>query len=316
MKNKPFIFSILFLFLLVSCSKSEKEKVMTDVISVSEVAVPYYQKNYKTLNVNGKVKEIFCTDYVQFVPNSDFHTYIVKENYKFDSLENIIEEIALLENDKFSYRHVYTYDKMNNALKKQRFNEANEMISETKDSLNKQGLFVASYYYDRSEGVTNRFKKYEIISDTVIKSTLYTIDKGVVKDSLKEIKRYRNGNLIYWLGSAEHKYKYDKNGNQIYQWLKHGLDTLVYHTEYDENNREIKWNVQKKGKIRNEILKSYDEFGNQIKQVYYNDRGEINDKPSYYDILTYDNQNNWIKRERFRLNGDKISVLERRITYY
>lgn len=40
------------------------------------------------------------------------------------------------------------------------------------------------------------------------------------------------------------------------------------------------------------------------------------DKPSYYDILTYDSQNNWIKRERFRLNGSKISVLERRITYY
>ncbi len=313
-----FSVSIIFLFLLVSCSKtkSEQEKAMSDIISVSEVAVPYYQKNYKTLNVNGNVKEIFCTDYVQFVPNSDFHTYIVKENYKFDSLGNIIEEIGLLENDKFKYRHVYTYDKMNNALKKQRFNEANELITEKKDSLNKQGLFISSYYYHRFEGVTNNLKKYKIISDTIINSTLYTIQKGVIKDSLKEIKQFEDGNLIYWLGSTEHKYKYDKNGNQIFQWLKHGLDTLVYHMEYDENNREIKWNVQRKGKIRNEILKSYDEFGNIIKRVFHDDKGEINDKPSYYDILTYDSQNNWIKRERFRLNGSKISVLERRITYY
>lgn len=313
-----FSFLTLCLLLLASCSKqkSEEEVVTDTIISVSEVAVPYYQNNYKKLNLNGKVKEIFCTDYVQFVSDSYSNTYIVKNNYKFDTLGNVIEKISLLKDDKFSSKKVYFYDRMNNVLKTLTFFEANDMVTESKkDSLNKQGLFVSSDYFHKDKGSKSHIQKYEIISDTIIKSVLYTIEKGIVIDSLKEIKKYENGHLVYWFGSVEQEYKYDKNGNKIFQVLKDKRDTLVYHIEYDENNREVKWGSQKNGEIRLEILKSYDTFGNIIREVYY-DRGEISDLSSYYDILTYDNKNNWIKRERFKLNGDKISILERKITYY
>lgn len=298
---------------------------MSDIISVSEVAVPYYQKNYKTLNVNGNVKEIFCTDYVQFVPNSDIGgSNIIKLQYKFDTLGNITEEICILKNDEFNYKYVYSYDKMNNALKRQSYDKENNLISIKKDSLNKQGLLVATDYYDKITNESTRYiRNYERISDTIMIYNTYSIEKGIVQnDTTKYIDKYENGNLIHRSDKSdkfkyrkELEYKYDKNGNQIFINETTASDNPIWQKEYDENNREIRWSIQRNNQLIREILKSYDEFGNQIKEeVHY--KGELDDRSSYYDILTYDNHNNWIKRERFRLNGSKISVLERRITYY
>ena len=315
-----FIISLGLLFSVVSCSNLKQEKKIDDIkiFSVSEKAVPSYQKNYKTVNVYGNVKEIICTNYVQFVPNSDINNNVAKMNYKFDRKGNIIEETSILKDDVINYRYVYSYDKMNNALILKGFDESGNLKYVMKDSLNRQGFLVFQDYQEFAAPQLSykSYHKYEKISDTLV---IYNTHSEPDKYKAKQIERYKNGNLLskdYYSDGIHRKneYKYDKNSNKIFD-SEITSDTIIWARKFDKNNREIKWSVQKNNKIENEIEKSYDEPGNIIKEVFY-EKGKLNDNKSFYDILVYDSQNNWIKRSRFRLNGDKVSVLERKITYY
>jgi hypothetical protein len=211
-----FVFSFWVLFSITSCSNVKKKEGLIEdkskIVSVSEKAVPAYQKNYKTLNVKGKVKEIVCINYIQFVPNSDLDNNVTKMNYKFDTKGNIIEEICILKDDELNYRELYSYDKMNNALRTQGFDKKNNLIYIIKYSLNKQGFLVfQDYQEDKPEHSYKSYTKYEKITDTLVIYNTHTTDGY----NSREIERYKNGNLVsrdyYSDGklSWRDEYKYD-----------------------------------------------------------------------------------------------------------
>ena len=115
-----FKISSLFLvsILVWSCTSPEKNKKSIQdgfpdepVISASERLVPEYQKNWKTVGVRGKVKEIICMDYKQFVPNSSLPILGVKENFQFDRNGNLSEKSGYSEKQEFLHRLKYSFDK-------------------------------------------------------------------------------------------------------------------------------------------------------------------------------------------------------------
>lgn len=317
------LFYISFI-LLINCSnpKTRISEVLKneEIISVSEKEVPNYQKNYKTLNIYGKVKEINCSDYIQFVPNSEFgNSNIIKMNYKFDTKGNVIEETCILKDNEFNYKNVYSYDNMNNSLKVQSFNEFNKLTFTKKDSLNKQGIFISEDYYEIGKS-KKYYRNYEKITNNERIYITYTIVDKKKIDSSKTIEKFKDENLIEKYHYSDNKllwknlYNYDKNNNLIFQ-SEIGSDTMIWNMEYDKNNRMIRWSIKRNDKIINDIFKTYDNFGNLIKEIHY-ESGKLNNKNSYYYFLKYDKFNNWIVRKRFDLNGKKISELTRKITYF
>lgn len=85
--------------------------------------------------------------------------------------------------------------------------------------------------------------------------------------------------------------------------------------QYDKNNREIYWKIDSFDyNIKREIKRSYDDFGNitEKKQI---ENGRLDETISYKYVYVHDEKNNWIRQARYKLNGNKVSSLERKITF-
>lgn len=314
MRNLILLFSFC---LLISCNKNE-------VISKAKVSVPNFQKNYKTLNVKGNVRSIECTNYQQFVPNSYLSYYITKEDYKFDERGNIAEETYYHLNEKFHYRNVYSYDEMNNCIQTKGFDEFGNSTFAQTNFLNENGFVIKVQFVEPNEkGNYISIYDYQTISDSLI---IYNESYQEVNETINYhyTKIYENDKLVKRIDSSdkfklvnEMKYKYDSVGNKIFQSDSNKVQVHIWEFEYDENNNMTRWMslIKRVPEMKNEFFKTYDKFGNIIKEVNYKD-GNLNERNSYEAVYEYDKVGNWIKRTRFKLNGDKISVLERKIEYY
>lgn len=322
------------LLYLSSCNKAdnsislEKESKIK-VISVSKKKIPRFQNNYKTINLQGKVKSIVCINYKQFVPDSELSNYVTKVDYKFDERGNTVEQITFLAPGEINH-YQYSYDDMGNCIKSIKFDENNKKIIVATSLLNQQGLELNSKsmeltktkdYTDTIRTIEN-IRKYKIIRDTLLDYTFY--EKSKPKDSIRSVDYYKNGNLVNHVNYSQGRvwgkttYQYDDKGNRIMQteYNYSGSISLIWHFKYDKNNREINWQVNNlENNFKREIKKSYDDYGNITEELQI-ENGKINEKISYRSVYVYDSQNNWVKQNRYKLNGDKISVLDRKITYY
>ncbi len=318
-----FFFAILcFLSSCQNNTKTVPEKKEKEVTSIATKANPDLQYNYKTHNLFGKVKSVTCTKYQQFVPSSELDILVTKIDLKFDKKGVLVEEAVYLQDNELNYRQKYLSDKMGNRILTESYDEKDSLVYRNQYTLNKQGLPVLVRYEQTNNpellNDESRYK-YETISDTLI---VYYYYSKRYKDfsGNKTVKRYEKGNLV---SSTEYKgktiekqifYDYDERNNLIREDEKIGYSTTDY--TYDKNNRVIHDIFYYKTTNRTfDSTTLYDAFGNIIKYERI-DNGVFDNKSSYKDEFTYDAKNNWVKRERYKLNGTKISTLERRIEYY
>lgn len=310
---------------MISCNKSNQLQKENEVISKAKVSVPNFQKNYKTLNVKGNVKSIECINYQQFVPNSYLSNYFTKEDYKFDQRGNIVEETVYLLDEKFHYRYVYIFDQMDNCIQTQGYDEfGNSTFIKTK-FLNEKGLIFKDEIIEPNEKANYvSIYDYKTISDSIV---IYNMSYQKINDTTNYhyVDTYENDKLIKRIRSNDDdtpwvtvdKYKYDQQGNQIFHSDSNKVQLHIWKFEYDDNNNMTRWftEINRSPKVRNEFIKSYDDFGNIIKEVNYKDN-ILNEQKSHTALYEYDKNGNWIKRTRFKLNGEKISILERKLEYY
>lgn len=288
------------------------------------------QNNYKTVNVLGKVKSIVCTNYEQFVSNSELSNLVIKVDYKFNEKGNVIEEITYLAFGEIN-RYKYFYDDMGNRIKSIKFDNSNKNIVVAYSLLNEKGLEINTKSTELTK--TKDYKdtiiifedifKYKVVTDTLLDYTFY--NKMRPKDSIRNVDHYKNGNLIKQINYSHGRawglltFQYDKNNNKITQ-TEYDADSekpaRTWRYKYDKNNREINWKTDSfENNFKHEIKKSYDNFGHITEEIQI-ENGKINEKISYKYVYVYDQQNNWIKQARYKLTGDKVSVLERNIIYY
>lgn len=333
---KQILLLVISFLSLNSCDNKDKhisleEESKIKIISVSRKKIPRFQKNYKTINLQGKVKSIVCTNYQQFVTNSELSNYITKVNYKFDQIGNAIEEITFLAPGEI-FHYQYYYDDMGNRIKSVKLDEnSKKVVAIATSLLDEQGLelnnksmeLTKTKDYKDTIRTIETIMKYKIITDTLLDYTFY--EKSRPKDYIRNIDYYKNGNLIkqinYSYGRAWvlSTYQYDEQNNKI-MWTESDPDSgsasRIWHFKYDKNNRQINWQVDSfENNFKREIKKSYDDYGNITEEIQI-ENGKINEKISFKSVYIYDKQNNWIKQTRYKLNGDKISVLDRKITYY
>lgn len=327
---------IILIFLLISCKKSQSSlttleiESKKEIPSVSKKKIPRFQNNYQTLNLQGKVKSIVCTNYQQFVPNSELSNLVTKVDYKFNEKGNIIEEITYLAFGEIN-RYKYFYDDMGNRIKSIKFDKNNRNIVVAYSLLNEKGLVINAKSTELTK--TKDYKDtiiifediftYKVAIDTLLDYTYY--DKLRPKDSIRNFEYYKNGNLTKQISYSNGRawglltFDYDKNNNKVIQ-AEYEDDfekpSRIWQYKYDINNREINWKIDSfENGFKREIKKSYDSFGNITEEIQI-ENDKINQKISYKYVYFYDQQNNWIKQSRYKLNGDKVSVLERKITYY
>lgn len=323
-----------------SCTSPEPEKETIvpfpdePVVSVSGKVVKGYQRNWKTEGVKGKVKTIFCRYYKQFVPNSWLTNYVTKEHLTFDRNGNVLEQTRYLEDQVFSFRCKYGYDKLGNCLKTISLAEKSDSILFLDiKRLNKQGLFESSKYMTRIPVKTGSSKykirtqgfrnEYELISDSqVIYEDYEILGKKAVKSGFRNVENYESGNMMGSTTYSEGKLlskaimRYDSRGNMLFRSDSSSFGIQVWKLEYDSNNHQTYFSARDdQSGVFNETHRTFDKHGNQIKQVSYR-KGILYERDSYTDTYTYDAQNNWTKRVRKKLNGELISVLKRKITYY
>lgn len=330
------IFSLIFISLLVSCKKSQSPlttleiESKKEIPSVSKKKIHRFQNNYQTLNLRGKVKSIVCTNYQQFVPNSELSNLVTKVDYKFNKKGNVTEEITYLAFGEIN-RYKYFYDDMGNRIKSIKFDKNNRNIVVAYSSLNEKGLVINAKSTELAK--TQDYKDtiiifediftYKAATDTLLDYTFY--DKLRPKDSIRNINHYKNGNLVKSINHSKGRawglsiYQYDKRNNKITQTeydADSGKPSMVWDCKYDKNNRQINWKTDNfENNSTHELKKSYDDFGNITEEIQI-ENGSINEKISYKYVYVYDQQHNWIKQTRCKLNGNKVSVLERKITYY
>lgn len=324
------LLSLIFLCLICSCSENKRNTVHTKVaenhvVSVSEKSIRNYQKNYSTLNVFGNVKEILCTKYVQFVPSSDLHNFVTKENYKFDKNGNNTHEESYLEDGKYGNLNEYYYDRMNNALLTVAFDEKRKEVYRMKDSLNHKGYRVKQ---TNSVNLNQQIYEYHFIKQTPSYIEYYTTISSNYNGLRTDFEKWKystaerfddNGNLISssTITNGEEKIdfinKYDQKGNLV-EKVDYRFNAKWTHKYKDRKLIERRYTALDSNN-NNEIVYDHDDFGNITKQVT-KVNGVLDSKGTFTTQYTYDSKNNWITRTRLKPNGEKISFLERRITYY
>lgn len=322
-----FYIYISFFYVLFSCKNTgqKPDADVKEVVSISKKAVPVYQKNSKKLNIKGNVRSIKCTNYQQFIPDSELKYFVTKQDYEFDNKGNVLEEVIYNEHEQLDYRKQYLYDDMGNCLITKSFDVNNNLAYSSSITLNEKGLFVSEEYAEQ-DLVRVYFHNYDTVSDSLIVYHFVEHEsrKGanVKVDSIyKATQLYDKGNLIkqtnYSDGriSSIREFKYDQNDNEIFRsYLTNHL--MKWEFKYDENNRQINWKVQNDyNNMTREIKRTYDNAGNVVKEVSFVN-GKLSEEESFTDVYVYDKYNNWIKRSRFKLNGGKISILERKIIYF
>ncbi len=320
---------IVFLFALFSCKKSNHKTNLDNseekIISISKKSVPVYQRNYETLNIKGKVKSITCTNYQQFIPDSELKYFVTKQDYKFDKKGNVSEEMIYNEHDVLDQRKRYFYDDMGNCLKTESFDAKGKLDYSSTIILNEDGLFVSEEYIEQN--MTKIYlRNYMTITDSLIIYHLIRREnregRGIKIDSvLRAEKEYNNGNLIkethYSNGriSSVEEFKYDPKGNMTLH-SNTGSHLILWKFKYDENDRQINWYVQNEfNDMTREIKRTHDNEGNIVKEVSFVN-GRLSEEESFINSYVYDKYHNWVKRSKCKLNGDKISILERDITYF
>lgn len=306
---------LLFLVLIISCNKTTRKEIIT---TISEKSIPSLQKNYQTLNVYGNVESIICFNYKQYIPNSDLDYLVTKNDYKFDEKGNVSEEKVYMEDEVLQSRNQYFYDNFRNCLKTKSFGKDTILKYTSIIQLNKKGLKVSEKTIN-GFGTEEDIRTYETITDTLIVYNSYSTKDP--KDISKIYQKCKNGNIIsetYVQGTVlwESKYEYDNANNKTLQSTISAYDHHTWKWKYNKNNQPVFWQVHDfKKNVINEMLTEYDEHGNKSK-ITYIENGVLNNKKSYIDNYIYDHQHNWTKRSRFRLNGNKVSILERKISYY
>lgn len=325
---------IIFISLLVSCKKSTSTLTILEiesqkkVTSVSKKKISTLQSNQETLNLQGKIKSILCTNYQQFVPTSELSNLVTKVDYKFDERGNVLEEKKFLATGEISH-YQYSYDDMGNLLKSVKLDQNDKKIVVATTLLNEKGfqlnsksieLYKTKDYQDTIITFEN-ITKYKILTDTVTDYISY--GKSTPKDFIRSIDYYKEGNLIIHITKGKFKvissFQYDKKNNKIKQTESYPNSesiARIYYYQYDKNNREIYWKIDSFDyNIKREIKRSYDDFGNitEEKQI---ENGRLDEKISYKYVYVYDQKNNWIRQARYKLNGNKVSILERKIIYY
>lgn len=318
--------------MLISCQKKDqnqpKEQEDLPMISASKIKVPMLQKNYKTLQIQGRVKSIEVTGYQQEVIHADMPRLVTKTIYKFDEKGNITEETAYLQNNEFGRRYQYYYDGSGNAVKTIGFEEKDKKKSVKSIILNEKGIVVneKNIEFSKTKKDEDTIIRREYISnikemnDTILAYSSY--EKSKPKKITQWIERYKNGNLISEknysdpaLGETETINSYDSNNNLIMQ-EETGLYPIVRKWKYDKKGNEIYQQVvNAKENIFTELKKAFDEYGN-ITELTVIENGKTDDSVSVKYEYIYDSQHNWIQMKRFKLNGDKISVTDRKIVYY
>lgn len=322
--------------MLVSCKKSQSPPITLEIesqkkiSSISKKKIPRLQKNYETVNVLGKAKSIVCTNYKQFVSNSELSNLVTKVDYKFNEKGYVIEEITYLAFGEIN-RYKYFYDDMGNRIKSIKFDKNKRNIVVAYSLLNEKGLVMKTKSTELTK--TKDYKdtiiifedifKYKVATDTLLDYTYY--DKVRPKDSIRNVGHYKNGNLTKQIHYSNGRawglltFQYDKNNNEVIR-AEYEADSekpsRIWQYKYDKNNREINWKIDSfENNFKREIKKSYDNFGNIAEEIQI-ENDKINQKISYKYVYVYDQQNNWIRQSRYKLNGDKVSVLDRKITYY
>jgi len=325
---------LLFICLLFSCSKTQSP---TDVLemesqkkipSVSKKKIPRLPNNYETVNVQGKVKSIICTNYQQSVQNSELSYLVTKVDYKFDEKGNVVDQVTHLA-DGESNHYKYFYDDFGNRTKSIKLDQNNKKIVVAISLLNEKGselnsksmeLVKTKDYQDTIISIES-ITKFRLATDSIEDYISYR--KHTPKDFIRNIDYYSDGRLIRNVTIGVVKtisiYQYDNQNNKIMQTESYpDSDSIarIWHYTYDKNNRETSWKIENyENKYRGENKKSYDDYGNITEEVHV-ENGKINEKISYKYVYVYDLQNNWIKQYREKLNGGKVSLLERKITYY
>nr|WP_294858583.1 hypothetical protein [uncultured Fluviicola sp.] len=265
------------------------------------------------------------------VPDSLLPNYATKENFRFDKKGNLVEESGYLEQQRFSYRYKYSFDKMGNCLKTVSLAEKTDsIIFIDYKVLNKEGRLMLSRFCQklRIEQKAHLFEiklverkeqnKYELISDSLV---IYREIEGT-KELFKHVDRYQDGNLVsstlFSAGDFLSKTinRYDAQNNLIFRSDSTTSDVSITTYDYDKENRiiSISLRVDARG-VFNEFEYGYDQYGNKSKSVTRK-KGVIDEHDSFINVYAYDQQGNWTTCERRKLNGKLISVLKRKISYY
>lgn len=324
MNFKIFFFLFLLSLSTLSCQNIQKKEIKNnanEIVSIASKPNPEYQYNSKTFNLYGKVESIKCIYYEQFVPSSEIDNYVTKIDLMLDQKGNITAETMYLQDNEINYMDQYFYDKMGNRCKTVSYKKDDDLSFTKEVSLNKESLIELEKFTEPNDSRMNYQKnyQYETISDSLV--TYYC--NSIPEDSfngMKTVQVYNNHNLsskTVYLGDEILRltlYEYDNKNNLLVENEKIGH--AYYEYKYNEKNKVI-YELYKDD-ISNRTFEkkiTYDKIGNIIKEEDYED-GELDEKKSFRDEFEYDNQNNWSKRIRYKLNGTKVSVLKREIKYY
>jgi hypothetical protein len=198
-------------------------------------------------------------------------------------------------------QYISEYDGSNNLLKSTLYTEDGTALPDCEYEYYDSGKLKSetSYY----KGVKDQYCEYdENGNETLI---IYYDDNGVDED--KTIYEYdQNGNKIketitYKDYEEISTYEYDSDNNLIHK-VHYEDGNISYDTTYDSYGNETRDISYGEYGSDWSYVNEYDSNGNLIKYTSY--KTDNLDEPKYYDIYTYDANNNRILCESYRAGSD------------
>jgi hypothetical protein len=261
-----------------------------------------------------------------FIPSSGLSSYISEQNYTFNPDGSLAEETVYFFDQTIHYRQVYTYDKSGKYIRFVSFDKDNKLKYRGEYLFNASGKRI-SYREKKGDFSIKYEETYEFLVDSdhlKIYNTHQLIPFS--RDTFRYVEAYENNVItrreMYLNHECKSKdfYKYDLKFNLAEEKEFSPSDSVNYNEKiayrYDKYNRLIyrEYEIPKQGSIYT-IEIAYDAFGNRVSEIH-SEKGSIIDKRSFVHKYEYDSRNNWIKRETYKLNGERKFTLEREIEYY
>jgi hypothetical protein len=298
----------LLLIWLASCSQ---ESVVTTQSN------PSLQQNWDTFSLGGKPESVIETNYKQHVPDSLLDDLITKESFYFDEHGNLTSRETYGEKQLLEHKQVFAYDEKQNLVKITTSNSGGRTTNVQENILDSVGnakqvknfnndgklIYQMSYKYDAHRNPIEW--KQEEPAIAVIYKRKYVYDQ---QGRCIEKEDATGGQLQVKL-----TINYDSlNTIETRRYVDGALESVT--TErIDSKKQVVNERIQFKEHVQEKSYQ-YDDHHN-ITELIYRWDDEIDSIYSYRASYTYDQNGNWTKRLKSKLDGKPRTEVERKIEY-